>query len=543
MRKKTGNKLSISIGELFIYLFFSFMFGMRMWGVYESKPLYIPLLLMGMLFWAVGIVLTRHTLLEYVVIVFLMGLAACIYLNSGEKGLILYFAMMLGMKGIDPKRLFRIGAIVGGTGLAVLSFLAAFGCIEDVAYVQSREFVGEVFRRSLGASHPNTLSSSFTIIAIMVLYVVGRHDRRRLWKESMLLFLISVYFYLYSGSRTGIAITVGFLILNLFYSYRNKVGIPEKIVLVILFPLIWSLCIIGPAMADDGTIAFVRSIDFNLGSRWAVASYYLKNNGVSLFGQRLNNPDANVYGIDMSQLYLLLQLGIVAFIIITVFWIFLLYDEVKKNRIDELVITFVLLVMGITDPFLYDLGFKNLAFAFMGVLLYTELGRWGNRLPLVLKRTIVLPGISDKTIAIPEALLLSSGEGGRRVRAVVNLWSIILMMVMLGASVLLFILTPTPKYVLADRYYSENKTLTFFDTDGTLYSKEEIEDIKKQGNIVLHYSGEQEPMYIYYALKDEPVEGGYYAPNAAIMEKFRISVSVFFWGMVFIFLFKRLALE
>ena len=47
-----------------------------------------------------------------------------------------------------------------------------------------------------------------------------------------------------------------------------------------------------------------------------------------------------------------------------------LHDEVKNQRISELVITFSLLVMGVSDPFLYNIGFKNLAFCFMGVWLY-----------------------------------------------------------------------------------------------------------------------------------------------------------------------------
>ena len=179
MTNTVTDNCKIPYGELFFYLFFGLMFGMRMWGIYESKPLYAPLLLIGMVFWLISIVLTEHSLFEYIVIIALMGISGCIYLHTGEKGLILYFALMTGMKSIDPKRVFRVGVLIGTAGITCLSFLTAFGFAEDVAFIQFRPMVGYVFRRSLGFPHPNTLSSSFTILVMMVMYIIGMNDKRK----------------------------------------------------------------------------------------------------------------------------------------------------------------------------------------------------------------------------------------------------------------------------------------------------------------------------------------------------------------------------
>ena len=129
-------KEKITYGELFYFLFFALMFGMRMWGIYESRPLYIPLLIAGMLMWGLSIVLRKHTLFEYMIMAIFMGISCIVYYNTGEKGLILYFALMLGMKAIDEKKLFKVGFTVGIIGTTCLTCLVDFGIIEDIADIE-----------------------------------------------------------------------------------------------------------------------------------------------------------------------------------------------------------------------------------------------------------------------------------------------------------------------------------------------------------------------------------------------------------------------
>ncbi len=530
------------ISELLFYIFFSLMFGMRMWGIYEGEILYIPFLVMGMLFWGISIITSEHTLFEYLIIIVLMTLSGIIYYNSGEKGLILYFALMLGMKGVNVKRLFLAGLTAGLSGIAVRSFLASFGLLEDVTYLQTRRFVGEIFRRSLGASHPNTLSSSFTILAIMVLFLIGHNNKRRIWSTSSLVFIIACYVYLYSGSRTGLFILVGYMGLNLIYAHRQKTGKLERLVLLFVFPAIWLFSIVGPMFATDGLLKFVEKIDTFLRSRWYVAIYYLENNNLSLFGQRLNNPATMHYGIDMSQLYLLLQLGTVAFIVVTALWIMTFCYEIKNDKCKELVITFSMLIMGITDPFLYNLGFKNLAFVFMGEALFFYINRISDILPAPLNKSFggkklntnreipILPGIdglSDKNIIYP------SWHRAKIFRNAV-------VVVLLFTSIAIYLLTPDPSFVLTDRNTGEAYELAGM--IGRTYSQGDIQRIKNDGNIVLNYTDDNELMYTYYSSLGSAVAGGYYAPNAALLEKVRLCVSIFFWGTVLAFLAYKLVL-
>jgi len=520
IEKKT---VTLTIRELFFYLFFAIMFGMRMWGIYEGKPLYGILLVIGFVLWGISMLMNEHTLLEYTVIACLMVVAVLVYINTGEKGLLLYFALMLGMKGIDAKRLFKVGIAVGGLGMATLTFLASFGIIEDVAYVQERAVLGSVFRRSLGFPHPNTLSTSFTILTMMTMYCIGKKDKRKVWKATIILSICAAYIYLYTGSRTGIAITAGYLMLNLFYVYRNRLVIIEKVIVATVIPVIWGISVIVPqVLSQEALLEFVRK-DPTLAARWTVANYYLTYNSVTPFGRRLINPEAEVDNIDMSQFYLYIQLGIIAFVIVTILWIAILYDEMKNKKLSELVITVPLLAMGITDPFLYNQSFKNVAFAFMGVWLFGYLARIGFKLPDVLKKTIRLIPAGEKNLLIPD-LAVSRQSSHRKTTIVMCLG----VAVLVAASLVVYAKTPNPSLVLADRGMHEK---SFEWGKGRTYIAEEIKAFEADGNLVMNYTDESETMYLFYTDMDNAVEGGIYAPMLGIMEKLRKSVSIVFWGI------------
>lgn len=526
--------ITIKYRELFFCLYFAVMFGMRMWGVYEGTALYGPLLIIGFALWGISVLMSRHSLFEYLIMAAFLALAGLVYIKSGEKGLLLYFTLMLGMKGIDEKKLFRAGVIVGGAGMICLTFLTSFGILEDVAYLQSRPHVGTVFRHALGMPHPNTLSTSFTIIAVMIIYLIGNEDKKRVWKASVLLAVIAAYLYIYSGSRTGIAITFGLLALNLIYTYRKKIGIIEKAVLILLFPFIWVFSIVLPAVASDELVAGLMKIDSNLMVRIRIGREYLQQNPVTLFGSRVVNKDS-VYGIDLSQLYLFLNLGIVAFVIVNILNIMLVADEVRNNRIRELVITFSFLLMGITDPFLYNISFKNICFVFMGVMLYKQLETVSPKLPGWMNREIcpLRIGEGKLTARVPEWIADLKKAVHQMTSGKKKLIMAVSMAAALAVATVIYAVTPKPEYVLADR--NEKEHILIKTLEGRTYTDQEIKEIEAQGNIVLNYTDENELMYVYYSDENRPIEGGFYSENAAIMEKIRRSISVFCWGTVLVY--------
>ncbi len=540
-------KTTIRIRELFFYLFFAVMFGMRMWGIYESKPLYGPLLLLGFAFWGISVIMTEHTVLDYLVAGAFIVLAGLVYVSSGEKGLLLYFALMLGMKAISEKSLFRVGIYVGLAGMAVITFLATFGIIEDMAYIQQRAPFGEIFRRSLGFPHPNTLSSSFTIIVIMIMYVIDKSDRLKTVKTACVLGLIAIYLFMFSGSRTGVMITFLCMAAMVLASFKSRINFFDKVVVGVIYVGIWVLSVVVALVLPESFLKDLESRDVAFFSRWVINKNYFVNNRLSLFGIRLNNPDKITNGIDMSQFYLFLQLGLVAFVVVSIMWIVLLWDECKENRINELVVTLCLLLMGVTDPFLYNIGFKNMAFVFMGMVLYKYLDRAVVKMPEVFGKKIQILKVGDKELELPGFLrggagaaiaksgVVKSGAGSVKSGAEAGvprkrIWFAGLACVAAVVAAVSYLMAGTPELVLSDNDSVEH--IPIEGMVGQTYSEQEIKEIKDEGNYVLNYTDENELMYTYYADEADAVAGGHYAPAAAGMEKFRFSLSLFFWGVL-----------
>ncbi len=533
-------KTTIRIRELFFYLFFAVMFGMRMWGIYESKPLYGPLLLLGFAFWGISVIMTEHTVLDYLVAGAFIVLAGLVYVSSGEKGLLLYFALMLGMKAISEKSLFRVGIYVGLAGMAVITFLATFGIIEDMAYIQQRAPFGEIFRRSLGFPHPNTLSSSFTIIVIMIMYVIDKSNRLKTVKTACVLGLIAIYLFMFSGSRTGVMITFLCMAAMVLASFKSRINFFDKVVVGAIYVGIWVLSVVVALVLPESFLKDLESRDVAFFSRWVINKNYFVNNRLSLFGIRLNNPDKITNGIDMSQFYLFLQLGLVAFVVVSIMWIVLLWDECKENRINELVVTLCLLLMGVTDPFLYNIGFKNMAFVFMGMVLYKYLDRAVVKMPEVLGKKIQILKVGDKELELPGFLRGGAGAVGAKSGSVKSgagaglprkrIWFAGLACVAAVVAAVSYLMAGTPELVLSDNDSVEH--IPIEGMVGQTYSEQEIKEIKDEGNYVLNYTDENELMYTYYADEADAVAGGHYAPAAAGMEKFRFSLSLFFWGVL-----------
>jgi hypothetical protein len=327
-------------------------------------------------------------------------------------------------------------------------------------------------------------------------------------------------------------------------SFKSRVNFFDKVVVGAVYVGIWTISVVASLVLPESLLKDLESKDVAFFSRWVINRNYFDNNRLSLFGIRLNNPDKITNGIDMSQFYLFLQLGLVAFVVVSIMWILLLRDECKENRIDELVVTLCLLLMGVTDPFLYNIGFKNIAFVFMGIILYKYLDKAVDKLPEIFGKKIQILKVGDKELELPGfvkgsalngavAATTLAGKSGQAKKPLPNRQNILfagLACAAAVAAIIVYAMAGTPELVLSDNDSVEH--IPIEGMVGQTYSEQEIKEIKDEGNYVLNYTDENELMYTYYADEADAVAGGHYAPAAAGMEKFRFSLSLFFWGVL-----------
>ena len=380
--------------DAFYYLFFLMLFGFRAIGGYDGWAVYRYTLLAGVLFFILKIASTSHTITEYLIIGVLLLLAGIVYLRSGEKGLLLDFMMMLGMKEVSEKRLFRLSAWFLGISMAVLVFLTVCGFLPDVQFGPHglRLFHLVMMRRSLGYPHVNTLMTTYVILMMLVMYLAGNTDRKTVIRTSCLLFFGAVYLFLYCDSKTGILISTGYLVLNYLFQFRRYDGPLQKAMVYGLYPVI-NVGVFAGMIAFLPRDASLR-VNSSFGERFRLAAMYWKEIPVTFFGSRLVIPleRGEDYGIDISQIYLFLNYGIVAFIVVTILYFLVIRDMFRMKNRGALAIIVTLMIMGVSDPLLYNLSCKNLTFLFMGMSLYRILSEAAEkRLPVSGKEICLLP--------------------------------------------------------------------------------------------------------------------------------------------------------
>lgn len=365
---KTENN-TIQLLELIYLAYFTVMFGARAIGLYEGMLLYNITLVIGMLLFLLKIAMTRHTFGEYLLIGVLLFISLIVYYNTGEKGLLLYFTMMLGMKNVSLKRVMKWAAAILSISFTVLIFLSVFGLKQDITYLHDRAGFGQVLRHSLGYPYPNTLFTTYIVLMVLIIYVLGKQTKKQLIMTSMLMFLGAVYIYLYSCSNTGLIVATFYLLANLWLQLRNRLSMVEKLVLLIAYPGCALLSIVGPLVTSGRLFQIMDKV---LHNRWAYSYYYLTTEPVTLFGTRFGETPNDNYMIDSSFLYSFLQIGVIPFLIVTTLMVGMIVCYVKRDKRIELAMIISFCVLGLSDPFFFNLSYKNLMFLFVGELLYFQ---------------------------------------------------------------------------------------------------------------------------------------------------------------------------
>ena len=114
-----------------------------------------------------------------------------------------------------------------------------------------------------------------------------------------------------------------------------------------------------------------------------------------MFGTRFGETPNDNYMIDSSFLYSFLQIGVIPFLIVTALMIGMIVCYVKKDKRIELAMIISFCVLGLSDPFFFNLSYKNLMFLFAGELLYLQTSK---------------PSWSHKGLLAKEICILKCGE-------------------------------------------------------------------------------------------------------------------------------------
>jgi len=375
----------VNLAEMIYLLYFAVMFGARAAGLYEGMLLYNITLVIGMLLFVAKVAMTEHTVFEYIVMALLLGMSVLVYKNTGEKGILLYMTMVLGMKGVSLQRIEKVGLTILGVCFPVLAFLSVTGIISDIAYpADGRLLPGQMLRRSLGYPYFNTMFTTYVVLVVLIMLVCGYQEKKQLVLSSIFFFIVGVYLYIYSCSNTGMIVLTVFLMMNIVMQVigansQRKNGISDsednysslsriaRILFMSVYPLGMGISILCPLLIGGENFEILDKL---LHNRFNYANYYLTHEPVTLFGTRFAQAPNDNYLIDSSFLYSFLQLGVVPCIVLTTLMMGTIWKLIKENRRIELAVVVSFCVLGLSDPFFYNLSYKNIMMLFAGEALW-----------------------------------------------------------------------------------------------------------------------------------------------------------------------------
>lgn len=356
-----------SLGELLYYLFFGIMLFSKGMGWYDGMPEYKICLVIGVFCLILKLLLDKYTLWECLLIgVFgLLGIMSWVF--SREKGMLTCVMILIGMKGVPIHRVFKVGAVIwgGAFGYRILTFL--LGMQTGIVMVHDKLGLGHIFRWSMGDPHPNVFHISYVILLAFLFYIL-RPQGKRLLGAVLAAFVGNCFIFLYSVSFTGFILTVLYLALVVYFTERRRFTGLEKIGITCVLP-VCLICSFALPLLPEGKLFTI--LNWLMNTRLGLSRYFLQNQSISLFGQRIavTDPDLN---IDNSFLFALMNYGLIIFILLMFAYFLMIRYMIKNEERKKLAITLGFLIAGISEPFLFNTSFKNITLVFVGGFLLSK---------------------------------------------------------------------------------------------------------------------------------------------------------------------------
>ena len=470
----------ISLAEILYLCYFAVMLGAKAIGLYEGQTAYNVCLVIGAVFFALKIIATKHSVKEYVAIALILFLGFVVYWQSGEKSLLICFTMMLGMKGVSDRRVFKLGSIIWIISFVTMYVLAVVGVIPEYASTMLRAGWPTILRHSLGYPHPNSLHASYFVIVVFVLYLSKNLSKSYLSAVSIALFLGNLYVFMYSLSRNGFLITCFYILFNAYMLLRKKRTKAENAIIMALLPVGLIFILLFPLITKGEVF---ESFNRHLAGRFEYTRYYLTYQPLRLFGIESIPVPQNTYEyvIDSSYVYLIFRLGIIAFIMVLAMMLLTLYDALKNDRRAEAALLTSFYLYGIIELYLFNQSYKNFTFIFIGMWFFRCMQKSpAKEYAIVGNGEICLKLDKDKTGGYPIVPA--------------NVWFAgVFSLIIVGilTSLIYVVAFPAPQ----DIYLPRSEEIDSGDGIPTYLTEEEVNDLLKEGNIIRGYVDENTPVY------------------------------------------------
>lgn len=404
----TVNRILLTYAEIVYYIYFSVMTLAKGLGLYDGMWPYTLSLYIGFALVILKLIITEHTLGEWLFIVGMMALAVITYKNSGQTGAFIYITMLIAMKGTSVKRIYSIGLFIWSLTFVFLTLLTITGLKSDIIVVHEKLGLGHLVRWSLGQPHPNVLQITFLMICALFLYLANYKGKKLIY-TTLIMLIANLYIFLYSISYTGLILVVFYLFSNLYLSFRGTLNWAEQLLALLVFPLCAAFAILGPVLFQGELWEFCNRL---LNTRFNIARHHLTIDPIPLLGARASDLiPANLHNIDSSYVFALMRYGLIFFLLMSLGYLALIYNCIKKHRHTELAIILGLSVAAIAEPFFVNPSYKNISVIFLGAFIFDQFHQFAQVKPNhILNRKIRLCSVGSTELSFSTTYLMSLKE-------------------------------------------------------------------------------------------------------------------------------------
>ena len=290
------------------------------------------------------------------------------------NGILLTLIYLYGAKDINVEKVFRIVGYVYIIFFVLIVLCSLAGFIQNWDYPQT----DRPTRWCLGFTYP-THTSSVLFMAVLVFCYMKKQQLTLI--HFIVIELINVWVFLYTDSRAGMMLCTVIPVVFYLLKFRKKEF--RKTVLGWLqqwsFP-ICAILIYVATMAYNGT-GILKKINSWLSGRLYYSNYSMNEYGVHLFGQKIEWVGwggvghtkigiSNVYNfVDTSYLKLLLENGLIVWLLIMVMWTAASIIAYRRNqRYLTWAFTF-LAIYSLVEQWLMNMG-TNPFLIFLGVYIF-----------------------------------------------------------------------------------------------------------------------------------------------------------------------------
>ena len=299
--------------------------------------------------------------IKSLIIMFLLSIIMLlIYLNVKELIILITLVFLLSSKNVNFEKIIYTDMITRVFCIAFLFISVQFNLINNF----SRTINGN-FKSAFGFDHPNTFGIIQSIALIEWLYL----NRKSL---SFKHFVVSLFVFLFmsnfSASRTMIytLLFTGLvaIIIKIVPKIINLKIIKTSFTYIIPFMALISFTLV---FAYHHEIPGIKRIDNLLTNRLFLSDWAFKKFDITLFGTKVLPTDEQLKDpfyykkipyIDNAYVRLLLECGIIYFIIFCSAYVLLCKNLIKENKIGELMIIFFFAVVGIAEICTYKFFFN-----------------------------------------------------------------------------------------------------------------------------------------------------------------------------------------